>query len=84
MPTTSLTPLRASIDHLSINWPCEGLLAPERTWRRQLRELAQRRASVLEEAHRRVREASRQQGLRVRPQGQGDVLGLYVLLPDRR
>lgn len=66
----------------------EGLLAPDHAWHRQLLDLAQQRATLLQEAHRRVRQASGRGGsglrVRVRPQGQPDVLGAYVLLPDAR
>jgi hypothetical protein len=48
-----------------------------------LTELAEARSQALLEAHRRVRLASGQKGVRhtVRPQLPADILGVYILLP---
>jgi superfamily II DNA or RNA helicase len=59
------------------------VLVHELDWRPRLDEEALTRADALEGAHRRVRDAARQRGVRYRvePQLPPDVLGVYVLLP---
>ena len=61
----------------------QGVLAAEAAWRPGLAQIARERAEELLIAHRRVRDAARLRGVRytVTPQGDVDVLGLYVLLP---
>ena len=49
-----------------------------------IRSVMQERAAVLLDAHRRVRTAAKARGLRyqVTPQGEPDIIGLYVYLPE--
>ncbi len=59
------------------------VLTHESAWRARLDEEALARAESLEDAHRRVRDAARQKGVRYRvePQLPPDVLGVFLYLP---
>lgn len=75
-PAANITPEQASAQ-------IERLLADLEPLQPALNDLAETRGQELLEAHRRVRAASGQQGVRytVRPQFPPDVLGVYILLP---
>jgi hypothetical protein len=75
-PGANITPEQAGAQ-------IQRLLADLAPLRPALTELAEARSQALLEAHRRVRLASGQKGVRhtVRPQLPADILGVYILLP---
>ena len=79
VPSASVLPGQAQ------QW-LKDVLGASEGWMPKLGELAGQRAEELLAAHRRVRAAANLRGVRyrVQPHREVDLLGVYVLMPDRR